>query len=314
MQGVKARGVVEGGLLAASLAVIAFLSMYIPYANLVWPLPIALISARHGTRYGVMTAAVGALVVGLMVHIMTGLFLFLSGGLVGVALGECLRRGISAGKTVSVATVLAFLSNLLTIGLAMIVMQVDLAQMHEEISAVIMQTVSEVGQMMSGDEAERQQMEAMGAEMVRTYMLLIPSGLAICGLVAAVLNFVLARSVMVRLGMPTVRFSPFEMWRFPSWVLYLFVLSLVGVYWGNKWQHDELIMLSANVQLITSFVLFMQGISLLRYIANRNAFIKKIWWILVAIALFSQFFTIMLVTLGGIDMLMNYRNFREKQV
>ena len=77
MQGVKARGVVEGGLLAASLATIALLSMYIPYVNLLWPLPIALVSARHGVRYGVMTAVAGALVVGLLVHMMTGLFLFL---------------------------------------------------------------------------------------------------------------------------------------------------------------------------------------------------------------------------------------------
>ena len=74
MQGVKARGVVEGGLLAASLATIALLSMYIPYVNLLWPLPIALVSARHGVRYGVMTAVAGALVVGLLVHMMTGPF------------------------------------------------------------------------------------------------------------------------------------------------------------------------------------------------------------------------------------------------
>ena len=145
MQGVKARPVVEGGLLAASLAVIAFFSMYIPYANLVWPLPIALVSARHGVRYGVMTAVVSALVVGLLVHIMTGLFLFLSGGLVGVVLGECLRRGISAGKTVSVSTVLAFLSNLLTIGLAMVIMQIDLAQMNAEMQDGIMQWVNMIG-------------------------------------------------------------------------------------------------------------------------------------------------------------------------
>ncbi len=314
MQGVKARPVVEGGLLAASLAAIAFLSMYIPYANLVWPLPIALISARHGVRYGVMTAAVGALVVGLLVHILTGLFLFLSGGLVGVALGECLRRGISAGKTVAVATVLAFLSNILTIGLAMVIMQVDLAQMNAEMVSVIKQTVTEVSQMMAGSEAERQQMEAMGASLAQTYMMLIPSGLFICGLITAVLNFFLARVVMVRLGMSVVSFGPFEMWRFPSWVLYLFVLSLVGMYWGSKWMDETMVMIAGNVQLVTSFVLFMQGVSLLRYIANRNAFLKKIWWFVIVLALFSQFFTVMLVTLGGIDMLMNYRNFREKQV
>ena len=314
MQGVKARPVVEGGLLAASLAAIAFLSMYIPYANLVWPLPIALVSARHGMRYGVMTAAVGALVVGLMVHILTGLFLFLSGGLVGVALGECLRRGTMAGRTVSVTTVLAFLSNILTLGLAMVVMQVDLAQMNQEMASVIKQTVTEVSLLMGGSEAERAELEAMGAAFVQMYMMLIPSGLFVCGLITAVLNFVLARAVMVRLGMPTVCFSPFEMWRFPSWVLYLFILSLVGIYWGNKWADETVVMIAGNVQLLTSFVLFVQGASFLRYVANRNVFLKKIWWILIVIALFSQFFTIMLVVLGGIDMLMNYRNFLEKQV
>lgn len=314
MQGVKARPVVEGGLLAASLAAIAFLSMYIPYANLVWPLPIALVSARHGVRYGVMTAVVSALVVGLLVHIMQGLFLFLSGGLVGVALGECLRRRSSAGRTVLISTVLAFLSNILTIALAMLIMQVDLAQMNAEMASIIKQTVTEVSQMMSGSEAERQEMEALGETLARTYMMLIPSGLFVCGLVTAVLNFVLARAVMVRLGMETVGFSPFEMWRFPSWVLYLFILSLAGLYWGNKWADEMMITVAWNVQLTTSFVLFVQGASLLRYIANRNALMKKIWWILILIALFSQFFTIMLVVLGGIDMLMNYRNFREKQV
>ena len=313
MQGVKARPVVEGGLLAASLAVIAFFSMYIPYANLVWPLPIALVSARHGVRYGVMTAVVSALVIGLLVHIMTGLFLFLSGGLVGVVLGECLRRGISAGKTVSVSTVLAFLSNLLTIGLAMVIMQIDLAQMNAEMQDGIMQWVNMIGAM-SDDETVRSQIEMLGQWLVQLYMLLMPSILLVCGLVTAVLNFVLARTVMVRLGMETVCFSPFEMWRFPSWTLYLFVLSLVGVYWGNKWADEMMVMASGNVQLITSFVLFVQGASLLRYIANRNMFVKKIWWILIVIALFSQFFTIMLVVLGGIDMLMNYRNFLEKQV
>ena len=97
-------------------------------------------------------------------------------------------------------------------------------------------------------------------------------------------------------------------------MLYLFILSLVGIYWGNKWADETMVMIAGNVQLLTSFVLFVQGASFLRYVANRNVFLKKIWWILIVIALFSQFFTIMLVVLGGIDMLMNYRNFLEKQV
>ncbi|MBQ2114495.1 MAG: YybS family protein [Selenomonadales bacterium] len=313
MQGVKARGVVEGGLLAASLATIALLSMYIPYVNLLWPLPIALVSARHGVRYGVMTAVAGALVVGLLVHMMTGLFLFLSGGLVGVALGECLRRGVSAGRTLSVSTFFALASNVLTIVLAMAVMQVDLAELNQQMQDGIMQGIDMIVAM-TDDEASRAQMVVLGESLMQLYKMMLPSVLLICSLITAVVNFVLARVVLARLGMETVSFGPFEMWRFPSWVLYLFVLSLVGLYWGDKWADEMLITVSWNVQLTMSFVLFVQGAALLRYIANRNVFVKKIWWLLIVIALFSQFFTTMMVVFGGIDMLINYRNFLGKQV
>jgi uncharacterized protein YybS (DUF2232 family) len=89
---------------------------------------------------------------------------------------------------------------------------------------------------------------------------------------------------------------------------------LIGLYWGDKWADEMLITVSWNVQLTMSFVLFVQGAALLRYIANRNVFVKKIWWLLIVIALFSQFFTTMMVVFGGIDMLINYRNFLGKQV
>lgn len=310
----KARPIVEGGLLSAVSVVLALVSMYIPYAILIWPLPIALLGVRYGVRYGMMTAVVGAMAIGIMVHVQQGLFFLLGGGLVGVVLGECLRRKLSASKVLTATVAAALLANVALIGVAAVVMQVDVLQMTNEVQDMAVRMAAEFSQEMGGDEAQRAQIEAMGTELAQMMAMLAPTGLFLYALFTAVLNVMLVRTVLRRMRMEVTAFSPFESWQFPGWVLYLFVLSLVGIYWGGRWLSDTLMMVSSNVNSITSLALFVQGVSLLYYVSRHNQIVKRIWWLLVVFSLISPFFNIMMVTLGGIDILMNYRKIREKQV
>lgn len=314
MASTQARPIVEGGLLAAVSVAIALVSIYVPYANLIWPLPIALLGARHGVRWGVMSAVVGAMAVGLMVHVTQGLFFFLGSGLVGAVLGACMRRQVSAGRTIAFASAAALVSNLVLIGVGMLIMQVDLAGLHAQMQESVTLAVAEVGALMAADEAQRAQIEMLGQEMAQMITVMIPSVLAFCALITAVLNFVLTRAVMLRMRMEVPSFSPFESWRMPGWVLYLFVLSLVGIYWSDRWASDMLFMVSVNVNNVMALALFLHGLALLRYIANRNAFVRRVWWILVVLAFVLQMVNIMMIVLGGLDILMDYRKKHEKRV
>lgn len=310
----QAKPIVEGGLLAAVSVAVALISMYVPYANLLWPLPIALLGVRHGVRWSVMSAVVGAMAVGLMVHVTQGLFFFLGSGLVGAVLGACIRRGMSAGKTVGLASAAAFVSNLVLIGVGMLIMQVDLVGLHAQMQEIVMRTVTEVGGVMAADEAQRAQFDALSKEMAQMFTMMVPSVLVFCALFTAGLNFALVRAVMRRMQMAVPSFSPFESWQVPGWVLYLFVLSLVGTYWGGKWESELLTVVSYNVRILMSLGLFVQGLALLRYAANRNAFLGRIYWLIVVFAFLIPTFDLMLIVLGGLDILMNYRKIREKRL
>ena len=310
----QARPITEGGMLVAVSAAIALLSMYVPYVNLLWPMPIALLGVRHGMRWGVMTAVCGALAVGVVMSVVQGLFLFLSGGLVGIVLGECLKREMSAGRLLAITTGTALVSNLVLIGAAILVMDIDLIEIDAKMGEAVLAAVTDAAPFLGLEATDTAALEQMSAEFRRMYMMMLPSGLFFYSLFTAVLNFAFLQPIMRRMQMAVPRFSPFESWRMPGWVLYLFVLSLVGTYWGNKWELMMMIAAAENVHMLTSTALLVNGISLLRYTANRNKLLGRLYWFVIVLAIISPFAVISLMVFGGLDILMNYRKNREKRV
>lgn len=314
MSNTRAKPMLEGGLLAGLLVVIAVASIYIPFANIVWSLPIALIGARHGVRYSMLTAIVGTIVITLSVHILQGMFLFLGGGLTGIVLGECLYRRMSGAKTVLLTMIASGLSLLALVGATMVMMQLDAVQFIGEMQSMILEAMREVSQSMAGSDAERAEMLALGEEMEKLYVQLLPTGFVLYALLCTVVNLMLACAVMRRMQMKIPQYTPFAMWRLPGWVLYLFVLALVGNYWGHRWLSDAMVAVAQNVQILTLVALFMQGVAVLYYVKCQNTFVRRIWWILVLLGIISPVFEIAFVVLGGIDILVNYRKIGEKQV
>lgn len=314
MANTKAKPMIEGGILGAVLVAIAVMSLYIPFVHMVWSIPIALIGARHGLRYSVLTAIVATLVIVLTVHIVQGLWLLLGGALTGVVLGACLRGNLTGMQTAVFTTIAACISTLAVFGASMVFMDIDAMQMTEQIQTMMMDTMQQVSLEMGADDAQHAHLMALGAEMSRSLVMLFPSGLIVYALCCTIVNLAIIRIIMRRLQMHTVEFPSFAHWRFSGWVLYLFVLSLVGTYWGNKWLSDTMVVLAENVRLITSLALFIEGLAVVYYVKCRNRLLGRIWWLLVVFAILSPLLNIALIVLGGIDILMNYRKIGEKQV
>lgn len=304
----------EGGILTAVLVVLAMLSLYIPFVNMLWSLPIALIGARHGLRYSVLTSLVGAIATMVFVQVAQGVVLLLGGALTGIVLGSCLKRQMTGVKTFAWTAVAATVSTILLLGAMMVLLQTDVMQMGASLQEVVRETAREVAQNMASSEAERAQLEVLAEKLTHDFVLLLPSGLIAFGLLCALLNYTIVRVVMRRLNMAVADFPSFDRWRFPVWMLYLFVLSLVGIYWGDKWNSEMLFAVAYNTECIVRFFLFLQGISLLWYVKGRNTLIGRIWWLPVLLAFVSPLVEIAFVVLGGIDIWMNYRKIGEKQV
>ena len=92
----KTSAMVESGILAAIAIVMALISMYVPVAgvfvNFVWPLPIIICGMRHGMKWSLMSLAVAGIIVAIIISPLQAFFLVAIFGLMGIVLGECMRR------------------------------------------------------------------------------------------------------------------------------------------------------------------------------------------------------------------------------
>ena len=98
----RVNALTEGGILAAVMAVMGLIGLYVPFlgmmAILLWPLPAIVLILRHGLRWGVMAVLVAAALLAVLVEPMVALRLALAFGPVGLVLGFGYRRGWAGGR------------------------------------------------------------------------------------------------------------------------------------------------------------------------------------------------------------------------
>lgn len=114
----KTSAMVESGIMAAIAIVMALISMYVPVAgafvNFVWPLPIIICGMRHGLKWSLMSLIVAGIIIAIVISPINAFFLVAIFGLMGIILGECMRRRLPPMKLMffgSIGAVLALIIN-----------------------------------------------------------------------------------------------------------------------------------------------------------------------------------------------------------
>ena len=122
----KTSEMVEAGILAAIAVLFAILGTYLSVLgvifNFLWAVPVAVCGMRNGLRWSIMTLIVAGAVIGSLLGPVQALSVMAMFGLLGLALGECMYRGYTPAKTLVYSSAATFVSILLSMGLAMLVM------------------------------------------------------------------------------------------------------------------------------------------------------------------------------------------------
>ena len=125
----KTSAMVEAGILAAIAIVMALISMYVPvlgaFVNFVWPLPIVICGCRHGLKWSIMTLLVATIIIAMIMSPVNAFFLAAIFGLLGLILGECMRRHLPPMKLMAFGTVGGIIALALNIILSFVVLGID---------------------------------------------------------------------------------------------------------------------------------------------------------------------------------------------
>ena len=229
----KTSAMVEAGILAAIAIVFAIISMYVPvigsFINFLWPLSIAICGMRNGLRWSVMTLIVADIAVAVLISPLHAFSLLAAFGLVGLTLGECMRRGYKPFKLMLISSVACLISIGASFLIALYIMGIQpVDMMFTSLEEAARESVGYY-QSMGMSQTEIDAAVKSNAEMLRMMRLIMPGAFFLCAPIIAFVNYLAARKILSKLGAAFEEFPPFTQWNVPGWMLWPYGISLLMV-------------------------------------------------------------------------------------
>lgn len=303
------RPLTESGVLTGITAVLALVSLFVPvigsFTLLVIPLPVVLLAARHGIRFALLASSAAGAVVGLFNGPLAAINILAMCAFMGTAVGYGIRRRFSAVRTILLGTAGAVLYTAVSVGAAVALTGINPLSLEADF---LQQTVKEAVSMKAAaaSESEAAAFEAELLANINFIVMVLPAILILAQAVLTYINYFFARKVLRRLGTEIPALPKVQEWRLPQEVVYFYVLSLVGKYWGITREIGFLTELSANVGVLTLVLGVLQGVGLLFSVADKYRVSSFVRGMVLILVLFTAMFQIVGI-IGLCDMVIDYR-------
>lgn len=270
----KTSAMVEAGILAAIAIVFAIISMYVPvvgsFVNFLWPLPIAICGMRNGLRWSIMTLIVADIAVAVLISPLHAFSLLAAFGLVGLTLGECMRREYKPFKLMLISSMACLISIGASFLIALYIMGIHPVDMMFTSLEEAARESAGYYQSMGMSETEIEAAVKSNAEMLRMMRLIMPGAFFLCAPIIAFVNYLAARKILSKLGAAFDEFPPFTHWNVPGWLLWPYGISLLLVTYYVQYPESLMYHIAVNLQVITSVFFVLQGIALIYWWLDKN--------------------------------------------
>lgn len=311
----RVRPMVEGGILSAVAILFALISVYIPFigvfVNLIWPVPIILLGVRHGYKWSLMATVVAGILIAILVHPLHAVAVAIGFGLTGIVLGHCFRKEYSPVTSVLFGSVASLVSKVIVLSISAVVLGINPLADHSAAMAKAVEQAINVYRNFGMKEADLVQMAENMRGLLELMKLILPAGFILASIVDTYLNFLVARAVLRRLGHHIPAFPVFRRWSMPPIILYAFIVSVIMLYWGKSREIDMLATAGINLQVMTSMLLMIQGISVAYFYADRHEVPKIIRWIFITMVFTNGLIMQATVFAGAFDMAIDFRKLRR---
>lgn len=259
------RGLTEGAVLAALVALLAFAARYLPLLGLVasflCPIPLTVLVIRHGARVALLAGLVATALGSIISGPVTGLLIALGFAPTGVAIGVGLRRQMPAATIVLLTGAVALLSLIVGGATASAGIGVDPRVTMREVIELNKRSLDDVVQRYARLGIDTARIETT-VQMMRDFLdysvRLIPLLLVVGSLTNAYLNYEIARAVLRRIGIRAPALPPVSMWGLPSAALWALPLgSLLAVIGAQRMPAVEAV--GVNLAFFVTMALLSQG-------------------------------------------------------
>jgi len=314
--GQKTKSVVEGALLTALTVLLSLLGIYLPvigvFISFTWPVPIIVLGLRHGLKWSIMATVVSGILLSLLVTPIQALALVLGFGLLGIVLGEALKRDVSIGLIIWLGALASLFSKILLFAVGTLFLGIN---PFEQTFTMLQQSLNYSLEMYTKMGMDKQQLALLKeslTNLMKLMKLIFPALLVMVSILDTMINYLVSQLILSRLGYPAKKIPPFAEWRLPSWVAGGLLLGIVFLITGQHYKIEGLTTIGLNLQGFAYILFFIQGFAIVVYYLDKLKVIGLIRWLILILLFITPLFNQILVWLGLFDILFNYRRLPKK--
>jgi len=317
----KALSLAEGAILIALAVICGLIVAYVPLLTLIaplfFPLPIAILYLRQGSKIAITATVCIFLILLALAGIATAAYLMLQFGFLGLFFGFCFQRRTRPLFTLTVATIIAGVGMMLSILLALRIsgLPFDYLQTFiKEFAGGFTQAIVDQG-------AESVFFGTMTAAQYTVYLedlflRFIPSFLIITAMITGLICYLFCSAIMRRLHYDIRPLPSFRNWRIDWRLMWGIVVALLIAGIGGFLDSQLLRDIGNNVLIVFCPILIICGLSFCWWLLKS---FKAPLWIIIILVFFCIQFTgtlIFILLVGALDAVFNFRmritNFRDK--
>ncbi len=284
---------------------------YFPFIMFLYPVMFIVLGVRHGARYSLMGLLASASLLGLIVDIISGILMFIAFMPLTLIIINSIVRRRKATKTLLYSTIAFLVSVIMIVSFVNMNGVSVIGQLKGNITQIVNGQMDLLGQLNLTKEqvAEIRNLQGSYLEIV---LAVIPSVIIIFSLVISYLNYLIS-SLLLRNKEYAVVFIPsFSNFELPKNIflgLGIMFLTTFLLHNFNLINSFEVIL---NLIVLTIFVFFVQGISVIDYKLKEKRI--KIGWRVFLIILILDFIPIiglLAILLGLFDVIFDFRKLRS---
>lgn len=297
----QSRKVTDGALLVAVYIILLLLVMFVPFVILfglfILPIPFILFAARHDWQSAILMFVVSVIMSFIFATIIS-IPLTILAGIGGIVIGIAIKNDLSAYDTWARGTLGFIFGIVLNILFVQFILDVNImAEMDGIIQESIQFTkgIMEQTGLVNGNMNQFKLIE----EQMNMFLDLLPSTMAIMGIVIAFITQWLSYRIISRLENKRLSFPPFRKLNLPISIVWIYFVVLILSFFDLT-QNTTLYLIVINAMTILIALLIIQGFSFIFFYADNKEIHKSIPIIIVVFSFILPFILLFFVRLLGI--------------
>ena len=285
---------------------------YIPIINILYPVFFVILGVRNGIEYNAVSIIISALLVGAFVDNYTCLFILIAFAPFSIVLNYMIVKRKKASETIIASTITLLVSYVLALTLLSKIAGVTFINELEDSLQLVLKGQLDLLNEMGLSSYQMYETKGLLESMYEYLVLIVPSIIIMFSAIAAYLNSLISILILRKLGYGISQVPKISNFRLPNNIILGMFVIYAGVFllkFLKIFYYETIFM---NVSVLISFVLFLQGLSVIIYFLNRSRLHPAIRFIFIILLIISIPLSAIISIVGFLDIIFNFRGIKKE--